>query len=162
MQHALPAEQEVYKTPVLRFPPQRRFSKIRFQNDSTILLFCSECFQIESGLFRSHPSNDHAAVGACARSCAGVSMNAHDPRRRFLLIPKRDCQLLRQPVLVRCLYFLDRAFCDRLAFGKISVCQLYDLRLIFQKVKTDLAPFAVLVCSIRVDCGGDFFVFLLL
>ena len=60
------------------------------------------------------------------------------------------------------MYLLDRAFCEGLAFYKISVCQLYDLGLIFQKVKTDLAPFAVVVCPIRVDCGGDFFILLLL
>ena len=43
-----------------------------------------------------------------------------------------------------------------------NTINLDDLRLIFQKIKTDLAPFAVVVCPIRVDCGGVFFVFLLL
>lgn len=45
MQPALPAEQEVYNSPV---PPQRRFSKRRFQNESSFLIFRPECFQNES------------------------------------------------------------------------------------------------------------------
>ena len=158
MQPALPAEQEVYKTPVPRLPPQRRFSKIRFQNDSTILLFCSECFQIESGLFRSHPSNDHAAIGVGTRCVAGKCALSHS-LRSFPLVPERDGQLFRELIFFDCPDLLDRTFYKGLALDKISVCQRYDLGLIFRKVKTDLAPFAVVVCPIRVDCGGVFLSF---
>ena len=59
-------------------------------------------------------------------------------------------------IIFDCPDLLDRAFCERLTFDKISVCQLYDLSLVFQKVKTDLAPVAVVVCPIGVDCGGVF------
>ena len=105
-----------------------------------------------------HPSNDHSAVGVGTRRVAGKLTLSHS-LRSFPLVPKRDCQLFREFIIFDCLDFLNRTFCERLAFGKISVCQLYDLGLVFQKVKTDLSPFAVVVCPIGVDCGGDFLFF---
>ena len=108
-----------------------------------------------------HPANDHSAVGVGTRRVAGKLTLSHS-LRSFPLVPKRDCQLFRELIIFDCPDLLDRAFCERLALDKSSVCQLYDFRLIFQKVKTDLAPVAVVVCPIGVDCGGDFFVFLLL
>lgn len=108
-----------------------------------------------------HPSNDHAAVGVGARCIAGKSACLHS-LWCFPFVPKRNGQLFREFIIFDCPDLLDRAFCERMAFGKISVRQLCDLGLIFQKFKTDLAPVAVVVCPIGVDCGGDFFVFLLL
>lgn len=105
-----------------------------------------------------HPANDHAAVGVGARCIAGKSACLHS-LWCFPFVPKWDCQFFRKLIIFDCPDLLDRAFCERLALDKISVCQLYDFRLIFQKVKTDLAPVAVEVCPIGVDCGGVFLFF---
>ena len=45
MQPALPAEQEVYKSPV---PPQRRFSKRCLQNESAFHVFASSAFKMKA------------------------------------------------------------------------------------------------------------------
>ena len=105
-----------------------------------------------------HPSNDHAAIGVGARHVAGKCAPSHS-LRSFPFVPKRNRHFFRELISFDCPDLLDRAFCERLAFDKISVCQLYDFGLVLQKVKTDLAPFAVVVCPIGVDCGGDFLFF---
>ena len=125
-------------------------------------LYARSAFKMKasSRVLLIHPPNDHAAVEVGARCVAGKSSCLHS-LWCFPFVPKGNGQLFRELIIFDCPDLLDRAFCERLAFGKISVCQLYDLGLVFQKVKTDLAPFAVVVCPIGVDCGGDFFVFLL-
>ena len=105
-----------------------------------------------------HPSNDHAAVTVGTRRIAGKSACLHS-LWCFPFVPKRNRHFFRELISFDCPDLLDRAFCERLAFDIISVCQLYDPDLVFQKVKTDLAPVAVVVCPIGVDCGGDFLFF---
>ena len=163
MEHELPAEQEVYKS---SRPSSRRSDAS--QKDAFKMIACfgflarSACkMKASSRVLLIHQSNDHAPIGVGTRCVAGKCALSRS-LRSFPLVPELDGQLFRKVVIFDCSDFLDRAVCERLAFGKISVRQLYDLRLVFQKIKTDLAPFAVVVCPIRVDCNGDFFVFLLL
>ena len=85
MQPALPAEQEVYKSPV---PPRRRFPKRCLQNESTFLISRPKSLQNESTVPRfsrsSDPANDHAAVRIGARRVAGRLINSLFVPQRFL------------------------------------------------------------------------------
>lgn len=135
---------------------QKMLSKCKHVSD--LYARCAFKMKASSRVLLIHPSDDHAAIGVGTRCVAGKCVLSRS-LRCFPFVPKWNYQLFRKFVIFNCPDLQDRALCERLAFGKISVRQLYDFRLTFQKVKTDLAPVAVVVCPIGVDCGGDFFFF---
>lgn len=135
---------------------QKMLSKCKHVSD--LYARCAFKMKASSRVLLIHPSDDHAAIGVGTRCVAGKCVLSRS-LRCFPFVPKWNYQFFRELIIFDCPDFLDRALCERLAFDKISVRQLYDFRLTFQKVKTDLAPFAVVVCPIGVDCGGDFLFF---
>ena len=77
---------------------------------------------------------------------------------------KGNRQFLRQLVYGKLQNFADCDFGKDIRSAHIPVCRFYDLGSSGRKVKTDFAPFIVVVgipmyCFVLVCSGGDFFVF---
>ena len=87
------------------------------------------------------------------------------PTPYFLLLQlKGNRQFLWKLTHGEFLNLTDCDFCKDVRSAQIAVCQIYDLRCSGRKVKTDFAPFIVVVCIpmycfVLVCSDGDFFVF---
>ena len=69
---------------------------------------------------------------------------------------KHHTSLTWQPCLREALYVPNRRPCKYVGLHRIPLRQPDDLRRAVYKIKSDLAPFAVVVRLIQVDSGGSF------